>query len=105
MNCGVPMGSIRGPLLFIIYINDLSVYLNECKVTLYADTALYAASSSYIDLMLSLRIDMSSISRWLKMNKLTLNVNQADDFWLPEIIEHDTGCKAQNQWRGYRKGE
>ena len=77
MSCGVPQGSILGPLLFIIYINDLKTYLNECQVSLYADdTALFAASSSYMDLMLSLRIDMSIISEWLKLNKLTLNVGK-----------------------------
>ncbi len=75
--CGVPQGSILGPLLFIIYINDLSEYLTECDVSLYADdTALFSSSISQIDLMMKLKMELSTISEWLKLNKLTLNVNK-----------------------------
>ncbi len=75
ITCGVPQGSILGPLMFIIYINDLEELLDDSLLSLYADdTALYASSSSHIDLMLKLRVEVESVSEWLKANRLTANV-------------------------------
>ena len=65
------------PLLFIIYINDLCELLTECRANLYADdTAVYCSNKTYIDLILSPRIDLDNIAQWLRSNKLTLNVKK-----------------------------
>ena len=75
--CGVPQGSILGPLLFILYIDDLNDYLTESRIGLYADdTALYYSSNSPVELMLTLKIELDTVYEWLKACKLTMNVKK-----------------------------
>ncbi len=77
IKCGVPQGSILGLMLFLAYVNDLSRYLGDCRTSLYADdTAVYCSSNSYVEIILSLRIEASNIIQWLRANKLTLNVSK-----------------------------
>ena len=63
-----------GPLLFIIYVNDLSSCIKYCKVSLYADdTVIYFSSSDVSVVEDKLNSDLASLSRWLKENLRTLN--------------------------------
>ena len=61
----------------MVYINDLEKYLEDSKVSLYADdTALHVEGQSQIDIMLNLRLELSIVYEWLNANKLTLNAEK-----------------------------
>ena len=78
-NLGVPQGSILGPLLFIIYINDLPLSLEQTGCLLYADdTTLFCGSDDIYSLCNQLTADLNLLSSWLNANRLVLNINKSN---------------------------
>ena len=79
IKCGVPQGSNLGPLLFLIFINDLPNCLKNCVVSLYADdTCIYYASNTVQDIENYLNQDLRNISDWLSCNRLALNTKKCE---------------------------
>ena len=69
--CGVPQGNILGPLLFLIYINDLPNCLKFTTPCLYADdTQIFTSSFDISALANNLNSDLKNLSDWLTVNKL-----------------------------------
>ena len=75
--CRVPQGSILGPLLFLIYVNDMPNVGTNCRIQMYADdTVVYACNDSYARSVSDLQSDLTRIQHWRSKNRLTVNLKK-----------------------------
>ena len=80
ITCGVPQGSILGPLLFLCYVNDMSISINsDCKLLLYADDSTIMFSHKNPEFIShKLGKELESCSEWLIDNKLSLHLGKTE---------------------------
>ena len=89
----MPQGSILGPLLFIVYVNDLPRSLKHCSVNMYADTAIYLGSQTVDTLNIYLNQDLERLAEWLEDNNLVLNVAKTKSLLFTSQRHKERDCK------------
>ena len=77
VTCGVPQGSILGPLLFILCINYINNVSTSTKLIMFADdTNLLSKHENVNRLFANVNKQLQKVSKWFKLNKLSLNITK-----------------------------
>jgi hypothetical protein len=95
IKCGVPQGSILGPTLFLIYINDIQNSIIYGKAHLFADDTCITYNNININNMNNeIQSDINNLSDWLKVNKLVINVKKSNIIYFCSKNRNDSSINS-----------
>ena len=93
VGCGVPQGSVLGPLLFLIHINDLPKVSKKLTFFLFADdTNIYYESQDLTEIQKTVNKELRKVRKWLDSNRLGLNFSKTNF-----VIFHSPRNKPDSQ--------